>query len=135
MAEELKACPFCNEPGEEREEQGWYACSNKDCPCWHLQAELSDWNTRAQLPSQGGEAVAWMHSRSGAVATAATKSAMEDGSIPSGYDVPLYTHPVDQVAELVELLRDARTSVVGSSSTSAWFGDLLARIDASLAKL
>ena len=53
-------------------------------------------------------------------------------NLPDG--TKLYTHPADQVAELVELLRDARTSVVGSSSTSAWFGDLLARIDAALAK-
>lgn len=64
----------------------------------HLRAELS-------AIKVAGEAVAWMHSRSGAVATAATKSAMEDGSIPSGYDVPLYTHPpVVAEAEPVEVV-------------------------------
>lgn len=42
--------------------------------------------------------VAWLHSRSGAVATEATKRAMEDGSVPSGYDIPLYAAPIAQTA-------------------------------------
>lgn len=54
----------------------------------------------AELENQ--EPVAWMHSRSGAVATDATKRAMEDGSVPSGYDVPLYAAPVAQAGQVPE---------------------------------
>ena len=49
--------------------------------------------------------------------------------------VAALTAPPSPDAELVSLLRDTRTSVVGSSSTSVWFGDLLARIDAKLAAI
>lgn len=42
---------------------------------------------------------AWLHSRSGAVATEATKRAMEDGSVPSGYDIPLYAAPIAQTEQ------------------------------------
>lgn len=46
--EEVKVepCPFCGSACEDREERGWYACSNSDCPAWHIQALAEDWNKR-----------------------------------------------------------------------------------------
>lgn len=49
--EEMKACPFCGSACEERAERGWFACSNNDCPAWHLQALAEDWNRRAPSSS------------------------------------------------------------------------------------
>lgn len=47
MTSKLLPCPFCGEPGEERDEKGWFACSNNDCAVWHIQALEEDWNKRA----------------------------------------------------------------------------------------
>lgn len=73
MAEELKACPFCGSSnaevfayGMERENQHpcdrSHAVSCEDCgglgpEIAPRSAAIDNWNTRDQLPSQGGEAV------------------------------------------------------------------------------
>lgn len=57
MAEELKACPFCGGRSNKCEDSGWVACSSAKCPAYNFVGTEDDWNTRAQLPSQGGEAV------------------------------------------------------------------------------
>jgi hypothetical protein len=60
-----------------------------------LQAEREQ--LRAELAAiRGQEPVAWMHCRTGAVATADTKNMMEEGAVASGYDVPLYALPPQQ---------------------------------------
>lgn len=67
-------------------------------------------NTRAQLPSQGGEAVAWARQCDLDESDPAIFVAREEVQ-ESGYVVPLYIHPADQVDGVVvsrELLQDLR---------------------------
>ena len=58
MAEELKACPFC---GGSPSHKAWSNPSGEYGPgcteCGVTADTCAVWNTRAQLPSQGGEAV------------------------------------------------------------------------------
>ncbi|WP_220816091.1 DUF551 domain-containing protein [Pseudomonas paralcaligenes] len=54
----------------------------------HILGDLID-----QARAQPLEPVAWMHCRTGAVATDLTKRAMEEGAVPTGYDLPLYLNP------------------------------------------
>lgn len=109
MAEELKACPCCHQPASP---YGWKSagCMNPDCMLTGMWFEWDIWQRkRAQLPSQGGEAVAWAICKEpGNVdwlsATYTNKRAAEAhvASYKDGmplYVAPLYTHPADQVAE------------------------------------
>lgn len=81
--------------------------------------------------------VAWLHSRSGAVATEATKRAMEDGSVPSGYDIPLYAAPAAQTAAnpeqsgLVEALKKHRIALTPEYE-GQWHAELYAGFEAPL---
>jgi len=67
MAEELKACPFCGGKAETVQftRKRWTVeCLADGCGAGiisqgDMQTAIAAWNTRAQLPSQGGEAVAW----------------------------------------------------------------------------
>ena len=132
MTEELKACPFCsctdigevtiNLILEQRHRRFKVYC--KACQCRTSEHKTRKeariyWNTRAQLPNQGGEAVGW-HTDDHLTDKSATTYDPEVAKRwrAKGWPVtPLYTHPADQVAEpdaeLVELLRD----------TAAWFAD------------
>ena len=96
MAEELKACPFCG--GEPNLTHSDYVHDDlrpmpvvecKSCSAW-VRAE--DWNTRAQLPRQGGEAVAWrVTGRDGLTVTAQYPEWAEADCLLT--ITPLYTHP------------------------------------------
>jgi Lar family restriction alleviation protein len=63
MAEELKACPFCGGDAESRLFDAQYfvqcvKCFNSTAADHELESSaIAAWNSRAQLPSQGGEAV------------------------------------------------------------------------------
>lgn len=114
MAEELKACPFCGRIPKtshrpESEASGGGHVAFVVCYCGGyastahqmghaetVQAAIAEvvekWNTRAQLPSQGGEAVAWLDPVRGL-----------DWLIDRMTVAPntkLYTHPAGQVANI-----------------------------------
>ena len=131
MAEELKACPFCGSvPELEKVGRDWWRvrhlhaieCILDEAAFDYPQTEedlacaLSDWNTRAQLPSQGCEAVAW---QAGFIESGDAWNAWQTCSkehhdfvkrCPNewpDYEVrPLYTHPADQVAGGVVVSRE-----------------------------
>ena len=99
------------------------------------------WKARAQLPSQGGEAVAWrVTGRDGLTVTAQYPAWAETDCLLT--ITPLYTHPADQVAQPdAELVRQCI-----SQELATWEGDfkgpvhtamrcLQVRIDAKLASL
>ncbi|MBU0901921.1 MAG: Lar family restriction alleviation protein [Gammaproteobacteria bacterium] len=128
MDEELKACPcpFCGDtPGEDAHtltdggfKYGAIQCGcgaigpdvrteYKDWPHWK-DAAIREWNTRAQLPSQGGEAVAW-HTDDHLTDKSATtydREVAERWSAKGWPVAPLYTHPADQVADGVAVSRE-----------------------------
>ena len=56
--EELKPCPFCHREAQQTLCSGLVSCAYEDCPAFLLAVFPENWNTRAQRPSQGGEAVA-----------------------------------------------------------------------------
>lgn len=105
-----------------------------------LEQQLAD--VRAQLPSQGGEAVAmrqrFSHIEDEIMAGKHTASSV----FTQMRTAALYTRPADQVAEpdaeLIELLRDAREFAAAYVSNS-FFGanarKTLSRIDAKMASL
>ena len=128
MAEELKACPFCsctdisevtiNLILEQRHRRFKVYC--KACQCRTSEHKTRKeariyWNTRAQLPSQGGEAVATDAFVPGSLADLLFQLGEKGIGVSGGTHgdhwmvSPLYTHPADQVAEpdaeLVALLR------------------------------
>ena len=96
---------------------------------------------RAQLPSQGGEAVGVVltEEQMGIGYDRRTGPVLWFGGYPKGGS-RLYTHPADQVAEpdaeLVELLARCR-KVIAHEVESDWpsLGELIERIDAKLASL
>lgn len=126
MSEALKACPFCGGDAEpiECSDASWYVmCAAGKCggqtPYGKTKPEaIERWNTRAQLPSQGGEAVAWAICKEpGRVdwlsATYANKRSAEEhvASYKDGltlYITPLYTHPADQVADDLTMVKVPR---------------------------
>jgi ssDNA-binding Zn-finger/Zn-ribbon topoisomerase 1 len=175
MAEELKPCPFCGGPmtlkvsrsnghqifGSHTKECAFSdisACMQEPSDCeWVADEIIKRWNTRAQLPSRGGEAVAGtLH-----ISHFRENPAMANVDFQLIADLPpgsynLYTHPADQVAEpdaeLVELkvllpaLDDAledlelhgQHSDQGYRKLKDWYRKaavLTARIDAKLASL
>ena len=132
MAEELKACPFCGRIPKtshrpESEASGGGHVAFVVCYCGGyastahqmghaetVQAAIAEvvekWNTRAQLPSQGDEAVAW---QAGFIESGDAWDAWQTCSkehhdfvkrCPNewpDYEVrALYTHPADQVANI-----------------------------------
>ena len=119
MAEELKACPFCGRIPKtshrpESEASGGGLVAFVVCYCGGyastahqmghaetVQAAIAEvvekWNTSAQLPSQGGEAVA-------IVCGSQVQWLPGAGKVPDRS--PLYTHPADQVAEGVVVSRE-----------------------------
>lgn len=104
MAEpKLLPCPFCG--SHDIEVQGkpaiLDALDSVYCNECTADAPYPVWNTRAKLPSQGGEAVAW-HTEDHLTDKSATTYDPEvaDRWRTKGWPVtPLYTHPADQVAE------------------------------------
>lgn len=158
MAEELKACPFCGgipktSHRPESEASGGGHVAFVVCYCGGyastahqmghaetVQAAIAEvvekWNTRAQLPSQGGEAVEVVPRATGGLyvgfdinskpapclsqvsdypRTEDKPVAMKTHGAWDGLDdladlpdgTKLYTHPVDQVAEGVQHARDS----------------------------
>lgn len=122
MAEELKACPFCG--GEPSLTHSDYVHDDlrpmpvvecKSCSAW-VRAE--DWNARAQLPSQGGEAVEvvgyqWLDTpRYGKKIPAFAKNQPKRDEFRPLMTVAQHqrilaaaTHPADQVADGVAVPR------------------------------
>ena len=134
MTEELKACPFCsctvigevtiNPRLEQRHRRFKVYC--KACQCRTSEHKTRKeariyWNTRAQLPRQGGEAVEVV----GVVCVSRFKNnpAMENVEFHQSADIPpgqhdlmtvaqhqrilaAATHPADQVAEGVVVSRE-----------------------------
>ena len=114
MSGELKACPFCY-PHPACDEYPPYitqeiADSGAWCvhaPCCDFYGPLSStkeeatrkWNTRDQLPNQGGEAVAWRVTGAGGLTVAAEypRWAEDDSRL---LIEPLYTHPADPLPGL-----------------------------------
>lgn len=66
------------------------------------------WNTRAQLPSQGGEAVAWQRWH-GDYHELGYSRLTDDQKSRGWQERPLYTHPADQVAGGVAVSRELRS--------------------------
>ena len=111
MSEELTLlpCPFCG--SRDVEVQGKPAILDAlDSVCCNectADAPHPVWNTRAQLPSQGGEAVAWrVTGRDGLTVTTQYPEWAEADCLLT--ITPLYTHPANQRLEgEVKRLRDA----------------------------
>ena len=141
---ELLSCPFCG--SHDVEVQGKPAILDAlDSVCCNecsADAPYPVWNTRAQLPSQGGEAVevaGWRRlDRPYELTAYPSVCAMWHGV---GYPVQaLYTHPADQVAQPdAELVRQCI-----AQELATWEGDfkgpvhtamrcLQVRIDAKMA--
>lgn len=115
MAEEQKAlsCPFCGGRSHHilgaRQIRMLDVVKCLDCfaeiqGTYEPESALSKWNTRAQLPSQWGAAVAWrVPVREGGKRTSFYTEALPFvpgiGVAVLGDPVPLYTHPADQVAK------------------------------------
>lgn len=70
-----------------------------------LEKQLAD--VRAQLPSQGGEAVAWARQCDLDESDPAIFVAREEVQ-ESGYVVALYTHPADQVEDDLTMVKVSR---------------------------
>lgn len=112
MAEELKACPFCGGDAELRLYDAQYfvqcvQCFNSTSADHDLESSaIAAWNTRAQLPSQKGEAVA----------THLGWDFLDDGSRVATYFIraagevapKLYTHPADQVEDDLTMVKVSR---------------------------
>lgn len=139
MDEELKPCPFCggkNISYSTHQIGIAVGCDSCGAVCEIKGSKdqcAAAWNARAQLPSQGGEAVAWADPydlKAGAVTTTSVRNL-------APYTVPLYTHPADQVAdpdaELVALLE--RASILLHMSDGPHEGLCATSIDAKLASL
>lgn len=131
MAEELKACHYWR---EDRITGRLVVITPDEYEQWGKDNQPSEAYrpafTRAQLPSQGGEAVAWAICKEpGRVdwlsATYANKRAAEEhvASYKDGltlYITPLYTHPADQVAEGVVVPRELLKTVLDPVCTDDW---------------
>ena len=156
MSEALKACPFCGGDAEpiECSDASWYVmCAAGKCggqtPYGKTKPEaIERWNTRAQLPSQGGEAVATDAFVPGSLADLLFQLGEKGIGVSGGTHgdhwrvSPLYTHPADQVAQPdAELVRQCI-----AQELATWEGDfkgpvhtamrcLQVRIDAKLASL
>lgn len=133
MAEELKACPFCG--GEPNLTHSDYVHDDlrpmpvvecKSCSAW-VRAE--DWNHRAQLPSQGGEAVEVVASIAVDAEGVVRDFTLEPGldRHPGGYTVtPLMTvaqhqrilaaatHPAGQVADDLTMVKVSRERIANA---------------------
>lgn len=110
MDEELKPCPFCHREAQQTLCSGLVSCAYEDCPAFLLAVFPENWNTRAQLPSKGGEAVAW-HTEDHLTEKSATTYDREVAERwrAKGWPVtPLYTHPVDQVADDLTMVKVPR---------------------------
>ena len=71
-----------------------------------LPEAIASMNTRAQLPSQGGNAVAWLNVATGCVTTLPVVVMDWDDE---GEEVQsLYTHPADQVADDLTMVKASR---------------------------
>ena len=133
MADKLKACPFCGQSDFLIKQldgcssvvicQGmvdeYSAClargpvaiqddDGEEQP--GRDAAIRDWNTRDQLPSQGGEAVAWRVTGAGGLTVAAEypRWAEDDSRL---LIEPLYTHPSNPLPGLrlaLDLLTEDR---------------------------
>ena len=132
MTEELKACPFCGgEPliqehpahshslqiGEWKmpDHPGSWTIECVKCNCGMIDescdAALRAWNTRAQLPSQGGEAVAEYQQLSRYGNWERIDKVDFDlgmlGNCPEKFRA-LYTHPADQVEDDLTTVKVSR---------------------------
>lgn len=174
MAEELKACPFCggdaNAAPESQHYPGCYfdvlaslrAAKGGDISL--VPEVLRAWNRRAQMPSQGGEAVkvvAWLsetfangrttqHAALSKTSLIGLRHGTEDSAAEIISDEPLMTvaqhqrilaaitHPADQVTSAELLGRLAHYLECSSNLTSADYGgegyDLARELRALLAK-
>jgi Lar family restriction alleviation protein len=112
MAEELKACPFCGGDAESRLFDAQYfvqcvKCFNSTAADHELESSaIAAWNSRAQLPSQGGEAV----EVSAETFSSDGTSDIITRNLPIG--TKLYTHPADQVEDGVVVSRELLKSWV-----------------------
>lgn len=129
MAEELKACPFCgNEPRFLERNFGFYGQA-VICDKCHIRIDgencISQWNRRAQLSSQGGEAVEVVgYGCAGQIEVLKqvplTGGMKVSGRLREKYSVPLMTvaqhqrilaaatHPADQVADDLTMVKVSR---------------------------
>lgn len=98
----------------------------------HLRDDIA--KLRAQLPSQGGEAVAWrVTGGDGLTVTAQYPAWAETDCLLT--ITPLYTHPADQVAEcerLLDLLADWSSHFTGPKVIGGPLSSLRERTDAAL---
>jgi hypothetical protein len=108
MAEELKACPFCGGKAHATPEDKKIRMAER-VMCLGCAVELDgpgaidQWNTRAQLPGQGGEAVGYVMTDAEYLRTDGRGGrVLWFGELTPG--AKLYTHPADQVAELRAML-------------------------------
>lgn len=108
MYEDLKSTKgklaYCRDCGGKCDPTGWMRGDGRQGPecegCGITTPDVESWNRLMgdQLPSQGGEAVAWARQCDLDESDPAIFVAREDVQ-ESGYVVPLYTHPADQVAD------------------------------------
>jgi len=122
MAEELKARPFCGGAAkritpEDADNFGGDVITCSKCECCtrvvfgEKEGLAESWNTRAQLPSQGGEAVAEYQQLSRYGNWDRIDKVDFDlgmlGSCPEKFRA-LYTHPADQVADDLTMVKVSR---------------------------
>ena len=118
MAEELKSCPFCGGRSHHilgaRQIRMLDVVKCLDCfaeiqGTYEPESALIKWNTRAQLPSQGGEAVAIAWQRLSGDYHEVGYSRLTDDQKRRGWqERPLYTHPADQVADDLTMVKVSR---------------------------
>ena len=120
MAEELKACPFCG--GEPNLTHSDYVHDDlrpmpvvecKSCSAW-VRAE--DWNTRAHLPSKGGEAVEVVGYGCEGQIEVLKHVPLTGGMKVSGREREKYNVPLMTVAQHERIL----AARVGSAEPVAW---------------
>ena len=117
MAEELKACPFCGGKAETVQftKKRWTVeCFADGCGAGiisqgDMQTAIAAWNNRAQVPSQGGEAVAELSSDEILMAFEENGFRIEPGAsfsakgqiaqLLNAVGAILSAHPADQVAD------------------------------------
>jgi hypothetical protein len=133
MAEELKACPFCGGAVRFHSDEDCHGCHYIECSGCKAMFDFSHttdpenqcdslhelqcgiahtWNTRAKLPSKGGEAVAEYQQLSRYENWDRIDKVAFDlgklGSCPEKFRA-LYTHPADQAADGVAVSRQLRS--------------------------